>query len=374
MKLQYTLYYLFFAFLCSGQEATPVSTFQLDEYDRPITQLVNGVIVEQYEYLTKGQPEKITFQTKTPRKFHSNFSYTYFKGDTITLSVKTRQDKVLKHLTFFYGKEVVTEASEVIEYEQKIIIEKDGKYTLELYNKWSFSSIYSIISIERKPQSIIKVKETKRDTLFQIDTLQKWVVLDTQAILVLEKEVSLPPIRDLEQSPYTIIELNLPVSVAPEARLLNWAFWIGTSQEEIEDYTFLSGNMPEEWLFKEAPPVLGAYFLNKPIALPRKKNKYVQVSMTANSPIKTLQKNQFPKSKYPISSIHNLGRVGGAKTPVSGRVFISLKNIHEINSYPIKIQVVAFQTVGEIQEHIQRKINEIKLSYKESKVSSLNLE
>lgn len=374
MKLKHTFLYLFLAFLCHGQEAITMPTYQLDGQGRPIRQLVNGEIQEEYEYLTKGQTEKITLQSKTALRTHSNFSYDYYKGDTILLSIKTKKDKILKRVKFFNGeKDMLLEATDIFEYEQNFFIAKDGKYTLDLYNNGFLSAIYSVITIERRPQSIIKVNKFNRDTSFQIDTLKKWVALDTQAILVLEEEITLPPMRNLEQSPYAIIELNLPVSIAPEARLLNWAFWVGTSQEEIEDYTFLSENMPAEWLFKEAPPVLGAYFLNKPVAMPNKKNSYVQLAMTTNSPIVTLQKNQFPKSIYTITNFNNFGKIRKAETPASGRIFICLKNTDGVNGYPVKLQVVAFQLTGEIQEQIQRKIEHVELSFEKSTVTSLNL-
>lgn len=289
-----------------------------DEQERLIEQYVNGRIQKKITY---NQPDSIVLGDLllSVNKFTKpTFTYNLVEGDTVTINItsvkqiKSKKYKPSKHhivnlsncqIAQNIGKESINQPDfernqhvfiqhckkkkirlkqvdfvqgekgnrfsniETCQINWRDIIKEKDEYTIAINNIIRLKNRKVCLSIVKRPKVEEVVTHFTSDTIIMEDTLS-YITYDTTLIPILDKIVSLAPLRDIEHPSFHIEQLNLDELAEGDVSLTRFAYWMGVGQNAQKHYESLEEAIPDDWVEPGISKPLGAFVMGKEIAIP----------------------------------------------------------------------------------------------------------
>lgn len=259
---------------------------------------------------------------------------------------------------------------------KELVVHRSDKHTV----------FYQIVETEKENKAISPRRDTlSRDTcdgLYKVafaNSMVKsmvWEPVDTLLYQAVDASESVVGLRNPLGRQQGQIEIKVPVKLNagdPDTRdsLIAIAYWVGIGTPPISAYEALAEEIPPEWAQPGVSPPLAAYGLGHPVILPSlgRSDALFQENSVKYDFVDAAEKTAFlTKGRYkPLFKRNterpNFGTLRGTLRKLSGtivndpeagkdvhRFYLTFANQHQINSYSIRLYVVAYYRVWALKE------------------------
>lgn len=316
-------------------------------------------------------------------------------GDSLLVSVKTIKGRPLRSITLTDETEEILDAvADVPGYNFSVV--QDTAFlvrTLHLRARRLFGIIplrqYALVDAERRPviRKLFRqngsggelpddIAALLPDTCagnfdVMVETVSSqtktWVATDTLLLQAVDATGSVVGKRNLMGNRSGREEINIPLSLDTEEpdtknELFAVAYWVGVGAPSISAYDALAEEVPPEWSQPGVSAPLAAYGLSYPVNLPglgaseeTVRTKLVRYDFTGPGGDVVISRSTA-QPNFGVVRGDDLGLL--SKTayddPETGKrllhFYLDYRNQHAINTYSVRVQVVAFYRVYTLQD------------------------
>lgn len=361
--------------------------YHYDKENRLVRSYKNNFIFESIKYVPQDTVVVADLLLPVAPFSNAQFTYNFEEADTILLDIyslkrkKIRRKDCKKNLLFFdeNTKTLVANNTTLCEgflHQEKFIIDEDkskkkkikqvefiatdgslsaikkrqinwtylvkkaGNHYLKINNFLTLNKRSLYVKVTRIPKSVPVVTKYARDTI-ELTQIQKYYTYDTLLTTILEEKLYLPPLLNIESTPFSILNFNIPADADA------WTYWTGVGEESAEAFAKLEETIPDIWSKPGASKTLSAYTTEQKIILPNYVSPQVKMAFGSSRQMQRVQQ-KINQREYSLPSVPAFQK--NLPAPRNKEQYLLLFNQDKVNGQTIYVKIIATQIVAEQQE------------------------